>query len=141
MFRVFLTGHADLLVNPILPRRSLISRYTRLLLAFIISGLIHYRGDQLMGVSDAESGAMLFFTLHAAGIMAEDAVGPLLSKILPSPRKSRFSRTLGYLWVCAFFVWTTPVYMYPSNRLGLKASALLPVRVFGPLIEQALPQA
>lgn len=55
----------------------------------MISGWIHYHGDALMGVSDAESGAMVFM-LHAAGIMVEEAIGPLLSKIkfLPSSRQS-----------------------------------------------------
>lgn len=139
MFRAFLTGHADLLLDPVLPRRSFLGKYTRLLVAFVISGLIHYHGDALMGVSATENGAMVFFCLHAAGIMVEDLIGPLLSKFLPKNRRLR--RTLGYMWVCAFFVWTTPVYMYPGNRLGLKASALLPVRVFGPAIERALPKA
>ena len=136
MFRVFLTGHADLLVDPVLTRRSLISRYSRLLVAFVISGLIHYRADVHMGVS--ESGAMVFFTLHAAGIVVEDAVGSFLDKILPLSGQGQLRRAVGYLWVCGFFVWTTPVYMYPANRLGLEAAALLPVRVFGPLMERSL---
>lgn len=139
MFRVFLTGHTDLMVDPILPRHSLISRYIRIFVAFLISGLLHYRADILMGMSTAESGAMLFFTMHAAVIMVEDAVGPQLSKIWPSSRYSRLRRALCYLWVCAFFVWTTPTYMYPANRLGLNAAAMLPARILGPLVEQFLP--
>ncbi|KAM7211476.1 Membrane bound O-acyl transferase family domain containing protein [Rhypophila decipiens] len=138
MFRVFLTGHADLFVDHILPRHSWVSKYTRLFVAFAISGLIHYRGDILMGVPHAESGAMAFFTLHAAGIMVEDTIGPLLSSMMPSAGQGRLGRTLGYVWVCAFFVWTTPTYMYPASRLGLEASTLLPVRILGPRIERFL---
>lgn len=140
MFRCFLTGHADLVVDHTLPfvsRRSAVSRYTRLTIAFFISGLIHHRADQLMGVPNAENGAVVFFLLHAAFIMVEDALGPVFIALLPE----RARHVLGYLWVFAFFAWTSPVWIYSGMRLGISSAALLPVRVVGPWIEQSLSTA
>jgi hypothetical protein len=102
MFRIFLTGHADMIADAFLPfpRRTAVSRYIRQAIAFIISGLIHYHADHLMDVPHTENGALLFFLLHHSAIMLEDAVEPVLSKILPR----RLLRALGYVWVVAFFV-------------------------------------
>lgn len=140
MFRCFLTGHADLVVDHTLPfvsRHSAVSRYMRLAIAFFISGLIHHHADQLMGVPNAENGAVVFFLLHAAFIMVEDALGPVFIALLPE----RPRHILGYLWVFAFFTWTSPVWIYSGMRLGISSAALLPVRVVGPWIEQALATA
>lgn len=137
MFRCFLTGHADLVVDHTLPfisRHSAISRYTRLAIAFFISGLIHHHSNQLMGVPNAENGAVVFFLLHAAFIMVEDALGPLFIALLPECAR----HVLGYLWVFAFFTWTSPVWIYSGMRLGTSSAALLPVRVVGPWIEKSL---
>lgn len=135
MFRSFLTGHANLIVNHTLPffeHKSAIARYIRLTIAFLISGLIHAHADQLMGVANAENGALVFFLLHAAVIMLEDLVGPLLGSVLP--RRVRYF--LGYVWVFAFFAWSSPIWIYSGMRLGLSSAALLPIRVVGPLAEQ-----
>lgn len=142
MFRCFLTGHADLLVDNFLPfisRHSPLARYTRLVISFLISGLIHYHADQLMGVLDAENGAIVFFLLHAAIIFVEDTVRPVLmnSRVL-SKLPRRFRQASGCLWVLAVFIWSSPVYIYASSRLGVDTAALLPVRIVGPWIERAL---
>lgn len=140
MFRSFLTGHANLIVDHTLPfvkRHSAVSRYTRLMIAFLISGLIHYHADRLMGVSDAENGAVFFFLLHAAFIMLEDALAPVAISLLPE----RLRHVLGYLWVFAFFTWSSPIYIYPGMRIGISSAALLPVRVVGPWIERSLVSA
>lgn len=137
MFRTFLTGHANLIVDNVLPfisRHSVVSRYTRLMIAFLISGLIHYYADRLMGVPDAENGAVVFFLLHAAFIMVEDALGPVARTLF----SDRIRYVLGYLWVFAFFVWSSPIWIYPSMRLGINSAALLPVRLVGPWIERSL---
>ncbi|KAF3761236.1 hypothetical protein M406DRAFT_52688 [Cryphonectria parasitica EP155] len=136
MLRSFLTGHADLIINktlPFLPRHSAADRYIRLTLAFLISGLIHRRGDQAQGVPDAENGALAFFLSHAAIIMLEDCVGHVLAALLPR----RICYVMGYLWVLAFFAWTSPTYMYPGMRLGFDGTALLPIRVIGPYLSRS----
>lgn len=136
MFRSFLTGHAGLFVDYMLPfasRHSAVSRYTRLVIAFLMSGLIHAHADQLMGVPNVENGAVVFFLLHAAIIMIEDVIGNALGDLMPT----RFRHVLGYLWVCSFFAWSSPIWIYSGMRLGLSSTALLPVRVVGPWIEQS----
>lgn len=135
MFRSFLTGHAKFIVDCTLPftsRHSPVSRYTRLIIAFLISGLIHARADQLMGVPNAENGAVVFFLLHAAIIMLEDALGNVFNNFLPV--RSRYF--LGYVWVCIVFAWSSPIWTYSGMRLGLSSAALLPVRIVGLWIEQ-----
>ncbi|KAI0505387.1 hypothetical protein F5B22DRAFT_527141 [Xylaria bambusicola] len=126
MFRSFLTRHARLFVDsalPFLPQSSFAARYARLTTAFLISGVLHYRADQLMGVPNAKSGAVIFFPLHSLGICLEDAVAPMVFAFLPKPVR----RITGYLWVLVFFIWSSPVYTYPSARLGIDTAALLPV--------------
>ncbi|KAG6363984.1 hypothetical protein INS49_009087 [Diaporthe citri] len=135
MLRSFLTGHADLLVGktlPFLPPRSAASRNTRLAASFLISGLIHWRADQAQGVPNAENGALVFFALHAAVIVLEDNLGPIFVASLPR----RVRHVMGYLWVLAFFAWSSPTYMYPGMRLGFDGAALLPIRVIGPYIRK-----
>jgi len=136
MFRIFLTGHADLVIDIFLPflRHTIVARYTRQTIAFLISGLIHYRAEQLMGVPHIDNGALEFFLLHSAVIMLEDAVQPFLSKVLPEPLR----RVLGYGWVVFIFVWSAPPWTYPGVRLGIDTGALLPVRVLGPHIKNYL---
>lgn len=132
MFRSFLTGHADLIVDntlPFLPNHSLVSRYVRLAIAFFISGAIHYRADQLQGVPASENGAVVFFLMQAAGIMFEDTVGPIVAVVVPWPR---VRRVLGWGWVLGFLIWSSPIWTYSSTRLGIDSAALLPVRVVGP---------
>ncbi|KAI0193428.1 membrane bound O-acyl transferase family-domain-containing protein [Astrocystis sublimbata] len=137
MFRSFLTGHARLFVGsalPFLPQRSFLARYARLATAFLISGVLHYRADQLMGVPNAENGAIVFFLLHPLGICLEDAIAPMVLAFLPKPLR----HITGYLWVLVFFIWSSPVYTYPSTRLGIDTAALLPVRLVGPWVARLI---
>ena len=133
MFRGFLTGHANLLVDsalPFIPRHSLVARYTRLTIAFCISGAIHYRADQLMGVPNSENGAIAFFLLHAAAIMVEDSISPITSAMLPASLRC----ICGWAWVVTFFIWSSPIWIYSTTRLGIDSAALLPIRFIGPLL-------
>ena len=135
MLRSFLTGHADLFVDktlPFLPPRSAAYRHTRLAAAFPIPGLIHWRADQAQGVPNAKNRALVFFTLHAAVIVLEGHLGPVFVALLPRPVR----HIVGYLWVLAFFAWSSPTYMYPGMRLGFDGVALLPVRVVGRYIRE-----
>lgn len=130
MFRSFLTGHADLIADnafPFLPRRSMASRYLRLTIAFFISALIHYRADQAIGVPNMENGAIGFFLIQALVIMFEDTVEPIISPLLPKLTL----RVLGWIWVLSFLIWTTPIWTYPSARLGLDSAALVPMSLVG----------
>lgn len=130
LLRSSLTGHADLVMRtmfPFIPRQSIAGRHMRLTIAFAISGLIHWRADQRQGVPNAENGAWTFFLLHATAIILEDSTSSVAA-LLPI----RFRYIMGYFWVLSFFVWSSPVYMYPGIRLGFDAAGLLPIRFVGP---------
>ncbi|WYZ34165.1 hypothetical protein EsH8_I_000441 [Colletotrichum jinshuiense] len=53
-----LTGHADIIANFILPfRQRMVSRYLRLFIAFLISGMIHHSSDIAMGIAPQDAGS------------------------------------------------------------------------------------
>ncbi|KAL1626148.1 hypothetical protein SLS54_002982 [Diplodia seriata] len=130
-----LTTHADFVSDKILriPRGTLLSRYTRIFIVFIISGIIHHVCVRGMGVPSEESGGLVFFPLQALGIMVEDAVqAALVGKT--GFRNAGVRRLFGYVWVVAYLGWSTPTWFYPQSRVGTDAEILLPVRVARPLI-------
>jgi hypothetical protein len=98
--------------------------------AFFFSGAIHYRGEQIMGVPDNQNGAVIFFLMHAAAIMLGDILAPTVSAVIPKALR----RVLGGVWVLGFFIWSSPIWIYSSTRVGLDSAALLPVRIVGPWI-------
>jgi hypothetical protein len=121
---------------PIISESKLLSRYTRLFVAFLISGLIHHASDLAMGIPRAEAGSLVFFLLQPLGIMIEDGVQQLTGS-LPSSSlfgRVRVRRILGYVWVMAFLVWTTPTWFYPQQRTGLNPEGLLPFHLAKPLL-------
>lgn len=136
MFRIFLTGLADLFIDTFLPflRDAIVARYTRQTIAFLISGLIHYRAEQFIGVPHSDNGTLQFFFLHSAVIMLEDTVQPFVWKVIPR----RLGRVLEYVWVAFIFAWSAPPWTYPGVRLGIDTGALLPVGVVGPYINRYL---
>lgn len=101
----------------------------RLTIAFAISGLIHWRADKRQGVPNSENGALTFFLLHAIAIILEDFARPVVA-LLPI----RLRYIMGYFYVLSFFVWSSPLYMYPGIRLGFDAARLLPIRFIGPYL-------
>ncbi|KAF5539129.1 toxin biosynthesis protein [Fusarium mexicanum] len=108
-WRCFLTDHADWVVYDILnlPKDSPITRYTKNLVVFYISGLIHLAPDLAIGMPVRESSAIVFFTFQAVGIMIEDLVQSLNDRIglVKSPI---VARCVGYVWLMAWLVWTIP---------------------------------
>jgi hypothetical protein len=108
-------------------------RYAQLFLVFLLSGILHQAMDVAQGMRWAESGALEFFMLMAAGIVVEDgfqwAAGPrhgaiaerekkasetLLDK--PLGRSRMASKLVGYIWVLLFFSYATPIWVYPQFR-------------------------
>lgn len=118
LYRRQLTGWGDFIPDKTFGfrRGSLLSRYTRLTLAFLLSGLMHHPMVSVfsLGADDTWS-CEKFFLLQAFGIMVEDAVQAMAGGLaIPGP----FRRVLGYMWVAVFLVWSTPVWMYPPMRQG-----------------------
>lgn len=114
----------------------MLSRYMRLFLAFLISGLIHHSSDLAMGIPRAEAGSLIFFLLQPLGIMLEDAFQALARQVPISRSLGSMERIVCYLWVVMFLAWSTPTWFYPQQRLGIDPANLLPFSVIGPLISQ-----
>lgn len=115
---------------PFISSTRILARYTRLFVAFFISGLIHHASDLAMGIPASEAGALRFFVLQPIGIMLEDAAQSTIGiGVHPYLR-----RLFGYMWVVSFLVWTTPTWFYPQQRMGLDAASLLPFHVVAPAL-------
>ncbi|KAH0532445.1 hypothetical protein TsFJ059_001136 [Trichoderma semiorbis] len=108
--RKALSGPADWIIDSVLPRGSLISRYSRLALAFFLSALLHHQAER------SETGQLIFFSSQALGIMLEDAVYKLYS-FSPIQLPRRIERALGYLWVLVWLVCLVPYWSYSTMRV------------------------
>lgn len=120
-----------------IPRGTLLSRYTRIFLVFLISGLLHHPTDTVQGRPFRERASLDFFMMQPLGVMLEDAV-QALTRTWPIPGVVR--KVVGYAWVVFFLSLTTPQWMYSIARLGQSAE-LLPVSVALRLVELFAPKA
>lgn len=115
-FRQFLTPNVDLFVFSILgfPRGHLVTRYTRLMLVFLLSGLLHLTMEYQIEFAKGEAGSVNFFVLQALGIMLEDGVQAIARIHFPKMGR-QIKRRIGYTWVAVFLLETTPVWFYSQN--------------------------
>jgi hypothetical protein len=60
-----------------IPNKTLFARYTKIMLAFNLSGLGHYFITIATGIPPSQTGALKFFVMQGLGIMFEDAVQAL----------------------------------------------------------------
>jgi hypothetical protein len=116
------------------------ARYTRLLVAFMSSGIMHLVDDLASGVAPHDSGAMRFFMTQAVGLIFEDCIVRLYH-LAPSWMRlpKTLAKALGFIWVSIFLIWSVPVYMYPMmwrTNQGLQDSTI-PFSFFGPKAERA----
>jgi hypothetical protein len=121
-----------------LSRGTTMARYTRILIAFMSSGIMHLVDDLAAGVSFRDSGAIRFFMTQALGLILEDCAVRLYYHAPSSMRlSSRLAKLLGFIWVSVFLTWSVPAYMYPmmwrANQ-GLQDSTI-PFSFFGPEAE------
>ncbi|KAL7914496.1 hypothetical protein GGI35DRAFT_434507 [Trichoderma velutinum] len=108
--RKALTGPADWMIDSVLPRGSLISRYSRLALAFFLSAMLHHQAER------SETGQLIFFSSQALGIMLEDTVHKLYNfSPIQLPRPIEYA--LGYLWVLVWLVFLVPYWSYSTMRI------------------------
>ena len=144
-FRVFwhqllrkqLSAPADLITYHVLrlPKHSLFTRYTRLFLVFLLSGLLHQWVEVGQGIAWRQSGQLHFFITQVMGIILEDAVQGIYRSCRGVKRGEETTagrRLTGYLWVLVFLWWSTPAWFYPRLRLseGDKKDQLLPFSLF-----------
>lgn len=95
-------------------RRSTTARYLKLVLTFMLSGMLHTLAELGGGLPVQESGTMRFFVMQALGIIVEDFLKSCLSHGEWSGRDEMTMRLLGHVWVVVFLVWTTPAWLYPD---------------------------
>ena len=131
------TSLSNFLVRDVLrlTRPSILERYTNVLLVFTISGISHTFHDLSKGISLTESGAMLFFQSFTLGFMLEDAVqyiwsclGAKFNDAAEDDKPPLWKRVVGFTWVMSWMCVTTPWLIYPSNRLPVESTFLVPYR-------------
>lgn len=116
-----------------LQRGTILARYAFLIGTFSVSGLLHQFADVAAGVPWSEAGAFQFFVMQAMGIIVEDSVQGIFRWIYGTKRTVEQPRgwkpAIGYVWVLAWLVWTTPVWMYPT-ALCSTGQGILPFSLF-----------
>ena len=114
-----------------LPRGSIFTRYSALMLHFFISGVLHAAIDVASGIPWHSSGAIRFFCTQVLGIVLEEVAQAVYfstfdrSQLPTSP--ALWSRCLGYIWLAIFLSWSAPTWLYPMlyrTRSGMQDSVL-----------------
>lgn len=140
LFRKVLTEPSSFIAHRILrlPKGSMPARYLKLFLTFTLSGIMHYIADISSGMPVQYYGVVQFFCTQPFGIMIEDAVRACYTRLTRGSGKSRdtlphtlFTHCIGYAWVAAFLLWSTPAYLYPqaSRPVAAGQSSLLPYSI------------
>lgn len=109
-----------------------------ILLSFLVSGFIHLAA-QYKGSTSEKPGAVEFFTLFAVGIIVEDGVQALWSKLTSSESSDRDSsketntvawkRIVGYVWVTGWLMGLGAFYSYDMAYIALIEPMPLPVNL------------
>jgi hypothetical protein len=89
----------------------------------------------MINIPFRESGALRFFVSQAIAIMIEDGVqgafrrfGKNQAKPTESAEPPFWQRLAGFIWVAFFFLWISPVWVYPILRST--SGSPMPIRVF-----------
>lgn len=141
-----LVGTANFVTDDVLclPKGTIVTRYVRIFNTFVLSGTIHALVDNTAGVAPSENLAMTLFIMQAVGITLEDFVEWIYrTYTLGRPPQAKdekvdgkggvetstaWQRAVGYLWVAAWLIWTTPAWSYQNIRLD--AGQLFPFSFF-----------
>ncbi|KAJ4465286.1 membrane bound O-acyl transferase family-domain-containing protein [Lentinula edodes] len=100
-----------------------LSAYTKLFIAFLISGIIHQMGDYSLQHRDFWAGGSLtFFLLQAAAIMVEDGAIALGKKA--GIQDGKRIRLLGYVWTASWFALCLPIWVDPYFHDGMASGKL-----------------
>ncbi|KAL4997901.1 membrane bound O-acyl transferase family-domain-containing protein [Aspergillus recurvatus] len=138
-FRAFLSPLADFITFSALrlPPKTVISRYTRYVVCFFHSALIHLAFDVGRGMTyphwpssllvasqsgapvEVQSGALLFFAIQPLAFAIEEAVQVLSNRcgFLTNKSDRHVRRLIGYVWVAAWCTITWPVWLFPQRTL------------------------
>ncbi|KAH8586208.1 membrane bound O-acyl transferase family-domain-containing protein [Bisporella sp. PMI_857] len=118
MLRETFLSPACLITHSILrlTKGGFFARYTKMFFVFLMSGIFHILVDRTLGIPFRESGSVSFFCLQALGILLEDIVQAIYQRLGNRNKRTsqQWTRVVGYLWVIAFLIWTTPAWVYPQ---------------------------
>lgn len=115
-----------------LKRSTHVERLVNTLLAFLCSGLLHLVIDLYLGISFAESTALIFFTGSAVGIIMEDLALILWRRLTSSGDRGPtrgWHKAVGFAWVVFWLMITTPWYVFPQARTPPEMRRPVPVGV------------
>ncbi|KUJ17809.1 uncharacterized protein LY89DRAFT_781936 [Mollisia scopiformis] len=103
-----------------------LTRYLRLVIIFLLSGLMHLCIDIASGIPLQDSGAFNFFLVQIVGILMEDAFSKIRQALFnPDNHQSLAKRLFGCVRVLTFLSWSVPVYLYPMlSRSGPEHSTI-----------------
>lgn len=108
-----LTANATFLSSTLgLKPTSRLAHWNRVIIAFIGSGVVHSLMDIGFGVPLDKTGGLVFFALQILGFILEGVFQWLVDVLGVSVGK-KVERYIGFIWVCAFLLWSTPVWINP----------------------------
>lgn len=120
-----------------LPHKSVVERYSNVILVFFFSGGLHVVLDFVQGIPIEESGAMLLFMCAPLGLMIEDGIKAIWKYIcVPHETKAQNERNsspfwqkiIGFCWTMAWASVTSTWYFYPQ-MLRPENQNLVPLRI------------
>lgn len=121
---------------------TLYARYLNVFFPFLLSGILHTVLDICGGVPHSEARTWVFFILQALGIMVEDSVEAVYcwsfvrkqGEKISQPKLQMWHKTVGYVWVNLFMVWTTPAWTFANIRhADQEHNYILPFTILGRL--------
>ncbi|KAK8021974.1 hypothetical protein PG993_012741 [Apiospora rasikravindrae] len=106
-----------------------VGRYATKVVEFAMSGTLHWMADCILRVPWAESGAMPFFLSHALGVLLEDCI-TTANRRFALVQCPTVRRVIGYVWVIAFLIISTPLWMEPTSQyVRPGVDVMIPFRV------------
>ncbi|KAL4902146.1 membrane bound O-acyl transferase family-domain-containing protein [Aspergillus multicolor] len=88
------------------------AHWIRVIFAFVGSGIVHAACDMGFGIPFERSGGVAYFSLQILGLVLESVFQNMIARFGLSAN-GLFARVVGYIWVCAFLLWSTPVWINP----------------------------
>lgn len=121
-------GASNYICKDFLGLKSLVQRYTNIMLVFTLSGGFHILTDRAEGIPFGRSRAMSFFCSQAVGIMIEDGVQALWRQWHGSSKNVRVAhrevsmsaKLVGYIWTWTFLSVTAKWFFQPHEPVFLR---------------------
>ncbi|KAL2870121.1 wax synthase family protein [Aspergillus lucknowensis] len=95
---------------------SAAAHWVRVALTFAVSGVVHSLLDIGFGVPLSKTGGVYFYSLQILGFVIESVVGSMYRRVggrFGLRLNPAVERGVGYVWVAAFLLWSTPVWINP----------------------------